>query len=373
MNLGVYVHFPFCEKRCPYCDFVTTDREDLHRLHRAGYVDVLRREWAMWRERHPEIGHVHLTSVFFGGGTPNLLTAKEISPLLTDILAGVGGLDVGLEITMEMNPGLSDRAELERVREAGINRASVGVQATSDRLLQTLGRIHTAADARRTIQWARELEFDSINADLMFAIPGQSLADWEQSLADVVSWGVDHVSAYNLTAKDETPLGDQVRAGEVELPGESRAVEMFERAHGLLNAAGYEHVEISNFAKPGHRCRHNWDVWMGLPYVGIGLGAHSYVGGERGWNTASWEDYHRAIGAGEMALRIDTSRNAGAERLETIYLGMRTTRGIDPVLVSEDEVQALCDEGLAENVDGRLRLTLRGWCVADAIVGRLVG
>ncbi|MBN1478153.1 radical SAM family heme chaperone HemW [Candidatus Sumerlaeota bacterium] len=378
MGFGIYIHFPFCRSRCPYCDFATTDDADLHRRFRTGYVEVLRREWALRRRAHPGIAASSLTSVYFGGGTPNLMSAEEIAPLLTDVLSGVGGMDVGLEITVEMNPGVTDASELHHLRETGINRASLGVQSTDDRLLRALGREHSASDARSAYEEIRETEFDSVGVDLIFGIPGQTLADWDATLREVIAWRPDHVSTYNLTAKDQTRLGDRVRSGEITLPGDDETIAMFAAAHGSLSEAGYEHFEISNFARPGHRCRHTSDVWRGEPYLGLGLGAHSCLGDERFWNTSDWEEYHRLIGDGELASSPDLERDTAARLAESLYLGLRTREGVSLDALAHLrktkrlKIEGLVEEGLAE-VDGdRLRLTLRGWAVADAVVSELI-
>jgi oxygen-independent coproporphyrinogen-3 oxidase len=338
-------------------------------------METLRREWRLWREQFPAIGHANLASIFFGGGTPNLLGADEISPLLTDVLAGVGGMDTGLEITMEMNPALSDMSALARLRDAGVNRASLGVQSTHDALLQGLGRDHTAEDAERLFMTAREVGFDSVNVDLIFAVPGQTLDAWSATLAEAIAWKPDHICTYNLTVKDETPLMTRVRAGEIALPDEDTQTAMYVAAHDQLTGAGFEHVEISNFAKPGHACRHNGDVWRGEPYIGLGLGAHSCFAGERSWNTAVWEDYHKSIARGELARCIDHDRDEHAIRAEQLYLGLRTREGVGLETIGKsanEKIQTLVDEGLAEIDENRLRLTLAGWCVADAVVQELM-
>jgi oxygen-independent coproporphyrinogen-3 oxidase len=284
---------------------------------------------------------------------------------------------------MEMNPGVTDAAALRELRAAGITRASLGVQSTHDRLLQGLGRDHSAEDARQAFRDARAAGFDNVNVDLMFAVPGQSLADWDETLAEVASWAPEHVSAYNLTAKDQTPLAAQVARGEIVLPGEAKQHAMFERAHGMLTAAGYEHVEISNYAKPGRACVHNGDVWRGEPYLGIGLGAHSCFGGERFWNTAAWDEYFKAIAAGEMPTRVDEDRDDAGKLLEDVYLGLRTREGVDFAAMKSrhgvdllatraNAVKDLVEEGLAALENGSLRLTLKGWAVTDAVVTALV-
>jgi oxygen-independent coproporphyrinogen-3 oxidase len=388
MNLGVYIHVPFCEARCPHCDFVTTDREDLHRRFRVGYVDTLRREWALWRGAHPDIGEGHLRSIYLGGGTPNLLRPEEIAPILTEIRAGVGRVDPEIEITAEMNPGHcdphplapspvkgeggSDAETMHRWREVGLNRVSLGVQSTEDRLLKTLGRTHTAGDARRAFETARAAGFANVNCDLIFAIPGQTISDWESTLREIGAWGPDHVSTYNLTAKDQTPLAAMVRAGELTLPDEETQWEMFMRADAVLSGAGLAHYEISNFARPGRECRHNGDVWRGVPYIGLGLGAHSCFAGQRLWNTAVWEDYHREIAEGKLPQRRDDARTEEGQRAEELYLGLRTRDGVPLNGKSSERIDALVKESLAVCAEDRLRLTVEGWAVADAIVAALI-
>lgn len=371
-TIGVYVHIPFCERRCPYCDFVTTDREDLHRRFRAVYVDTLRREWALWRAAHPVIAGMRLASVYFGGGTPNLLAPEELAPLIRDITGGVGEVEADVEITAEMNPGLSGEEALRRWRAVGVNRVSLGVQSTEDRLLEVLGRQHSAAAARQAFAWARAADFTNIGVDLIFAIPGQMLADWDRTLGEVLAWGPDHVSTYNLTAKDQTPLAARVRSGEIALPDEETQFAMFLRAHAVLSDGGLTHYEIANFARPGHACRHNSDVWRGRPYIGLGLGAHSFFAGERSWNTAVWEDYHSAVAAGRLPRCPDATRDAAGARAEALYLGLRTCEGIALDGLPPAKVEALCEEGLAVIDAGRLRLTVQGWAVADAVVAQFL-
>lgn len=368
---GVYVHFPFCTVRCPYCDFVTTDRDDLRALHRAGYVATVRREWALWRQAHPEIARMRLRSVFFGGGTPNLMTPGEIASVLDDLCGAAGEAGAGVEITVEMNPGVSGGDALRAMREAGVNRVSLGVQSTDDTLLRALGRDHTAADARRAFDDARAAGFTDINTDLIFAIPGQTEQGWRRTLREVAAWGPEHVCTYNLTAKDQTPLAARVRAGEIVLPGEETQHAMFLAAHRDLTAAGYEHVEVSNFARPGFACVHNGDVWRGVPYIGLGLGAHACFAGERSWNIAAWEDYHRTIAEGRRPRRVDV-RDQAARRAEALYLGLRTRDGVPVDGLDLAKVTALTGERLAVEQGGRLRLTVEGWAVMDAIVATLL-
>ncbi len=383
MNLGVYVHIPFCETRCPHCDFVTTDRADLHRRYRTEYVETLRREWALRRARHPDIATARLTSVFFGGGTPNLLAPDEIAPLLRDIRDGVDEATTDGEVTLEMNPGLSDADALRRLRAIGVNRVSLGAQSTHDRLLRALGRRHTARAARQSFDDARAAGFDNINVDLIFGIPGQSHADWKKTLAEVVRWNPEHICAYNLTVKDQTPLAARVRRGEITLPRDEVQCAMFERAHEMLTAAGLEHVEISNFARPGRACRHSGDVWRGESYLGLGLAAHSCLGGQRFWNTDDWEAYHRAIAADALPECPDAERTTAGRLAEDLYLGLRTRDGVDLAALQtrhgadlratkREKIEALIAEGLAALEGDRLRLTLRGWAVSDAAVAELL-
>ncbi|HLF41864.1 MAG TPA: radical SAM family heme chaperone HemW, partial [Acidimicrobiia bacterium] len=264
MAFGVYVHVPFCARRCDYCDFATwTDRAHLMEAYAAACVADL--------ERHYAAAAPEATSVFFGGGTPSLLPA----PLLVSILEAIPRAP-GAEVTVECNPDAVDPAKLAAYRAAGVNRLSFGVQSMRRHVLESLGRTHDPAGVGRAVAWARGAGFDNINVDLIYGADGESLDDWQATVDAALALDPAHVSAYALTVEPGTPLHRRIAAGEVAAPDDDDQADKYLAAVERLGAAGLESYEISNWARPGHECRHNLLYWTMGEYQGIGCAAHSH-------------------------------------------------------------------------------------------------
>ena len=370
--LGVYIHFPFCRSKCAYCDFVSyPGREELI----PAYVEALTGEIRDWRE---EISRRRIVSVFFGGGTPSLMDPEQMRVLLT-CLADTGCVSPDAEITMEANPGTVTPGALSAFRAMGVDRLSLGVQAAQDPLLRSIGRIHTLKEAAAAVDMAREAGFGNLNLDLMYGLPGQTEADWRETLEWAVSRDPEHISAYSLILEEGTPLYGRVMSGRSALPDEETTTGMQRAATAFLAGNGYARYEISNYAKPGRACRHNLLYWTREEYLGLGCAAHSFLGGERFHDPEDLAEYLR----GERCLdRERISEQAAME--ETILLGTRMLCGVDYGAfrrafgrdlreMRKDRIERLTDLGLIRDCPDALRLTERGLEVQNAVVAELVG
>ena len=268
-KLGIYIHIPFCVRKCAYCDFLSApaDAET-----RDAYVRALKEEIRSAGELD---GSYEGATVFFGGGTPSLLAGDELAGILDEI-SGQLLLRSDAEITVECNPGTLDRKKLEAYKRAGINRLSIGLQSADNRELRALGRIHTWEEFRENYEGVRELGFSNVNVDLMSALPGQTREGWKTTLEKVTDLNPEHISAYSLIIEEGTPFYEKYREGgscEAELPGEDLDRLMYEDTRAFLREKGYERYEISNYAKPGYECRHNLSYWERTDYKGFGIGA----------------------------------------------------------------------------------------------------
>jgi len=375
--LGLYIHVPFCVRKCGYCDFTSRAARP---STIARYVDALHREigeFVSWCTRNDRC----VATVFVGGGTPTLLPADVLAGLLGHALTAPMA-PMPAEVTVEANPGTVDRGYLEQLRRAGANRLSLGVQSLSDPILRRLGRIHSAADALDALEGARDAGFDHISADLMFGVPGQTESDFRDALQQIAQRGVRHISTYALTYEPGTPFGRARASGEASEMPEERVAALFPVADEALEPYGLRRYEISNFAMPGHECRHNLAYWRRQDYRGLGVAAHSFVAGERFWNASSVLGYIRA----ETAER----REAGRERLtpeqarvERVMLGFRLLdEGADMADLAiphgtsvggeRSKIALMVSRGLVTVEDGRVRLTRAGVLVADRVTADLL-
>jgi len=322
-DVSVYIHVPFCVRKCAYCAFYSEPVGN--RQPPRKFLNALLREIDL---RQTEFRGRTVTSVYFGGGTPSLLPPTWIATLL-NALAKVTDLSPSAEITLECNPGTTEHQSLKGYRDAGVNRLSVGVQSFNDGFLRFLGRIHSADEGRRALAEARSAGFENISADLIFGIPGQRIEDVLSDVQKLVSYGVVHVSAYELTVEEGTPFAAWVRSGRVRVPDETTLAKMYLSIHSELESVGFEHYEVSNYALPGRRSRHNLTYWRRLPYIGFGPSAHSFDGRVRSWNSASWENYVARLEKGDSLLegREDLSESEALE--EEIALSLRLAEGLD--------------------------------------------
>ena len=362
---GLYVHIPFCPQHCPYCGFAVVAG---WRTYHERYVDAVCRELACSGEEIQD----PFATVYFGGGTPSRLEPHHLARIL-ETAHSTCGLEADCEISLEANPGREDSARFGDFRRIGFNRISIGAQSFRDSSLKRLGRLHSAADAETAFESARTAGFASVNLDLIFAVPGVPRSDWLGTLDRAIRLSPDHVSTYSLTIEEGTRLEKQVASGRVRPLPEDEEAEQFSLGMQALSQAGYEQYEVSNFAKPGHRCRHNTAYWYRGEYLGIGMSAHSHLKGVRSWNCANLHEYMSAVeerGSAEAGQEVIDPFTENRERL---FLGLRTRDG---VALSEGERLRLWNElkplplvteGYLELGDSHLRLTPKGMPVADAI------
>ncbi|MGB8909554.1 MAG: radical SAM family heme chaperone HemW [Candidatus Cybelea sp.] len=368
--LGVYVHLPFCPYLCPYCDFA---KWPLRASSARRYLEALMVE--IDREPPAAAG-----SIYLGGGTPNAYDAPAVVGVLARLARRFPG---AREISIELNPELLRDGDLSAYREAGVTRLSIGVQSFEPDEIRTLGRKHTVEQIGRVVESARSSEFQSVSLDLMFAVPGQTPSSWRHSLRRAIELDVDHISAYGLTVEENTPYA----AWRAREPGaffdDAREAELYAIAIEMLQAAGYEQYEISNFARPGHRCAHNCNYWANGEYVGVGVGAASYRDGRRSVHTRSLDEYVAAVVEGRPipsdAERLEGLRRAG----EAMMLALRTAQGvglsefkerygIDVMTDYAPIVARFARTGLLERVGDRMRLTMRGRFLANDVCGAFV-
>ena len=373
-GFGVYIHIPFCRHRCHYCDFNTYEgQDDQH----AAYVDALVAEIMRWPgESRPA------TSVFFGGGTPTLLSPEQLGRVLDAVRVRVR-LAPDAEVTIEANPETVDVASLIALRESGFNRISIGVQSLVPKVLLGLGRTHPPEVALAAIAAARAAGFEDINADLIYGSPWETDADWATSLSGVVDSGVDHISAYALTVEEGTPLATLVRTGRLADVDPDVQAERHAVAERELSAAGFERYEVSNWAQSGRASRHNVLYWCAGDYLGFGAGAHAHLQGERWWTTRLPRDFIDAVSSDGSTVDGSERLEADARAGEALMLGLRLRSGIlledfatrfgsDAIATREATFVELEDKGLLERASGRLRLTERGTLLANDALCRLL-
>jgi putative oxygen-independent coproporphyrinogen III oxidase len=362
---GLYVHVPFCLTRCGYCDF--NAYAGLGHLAER-YVRALMKEarlaGAAWRAER-------FGSIFLGGGTPTTLPAGEIVNLI-DHLRSSFAVDLGAEVTVEANPDTVDDAYLGELRPA-VTRLSLGVQSFDETVLLALERVHSPASARRAFAAVRAAGFDDVNLDLIYGADGESVASWRRTLEEAMALGPDHVSAYALTIEPATPLGRKVAAGLVPPPDPDLQAEMYELACELLGGAGYGHYEISNWARPGHRCRHNLVYWRRRPYLGLGAGAHSFRDGRRWWNERPPQAYLEAVEAGRLPVGGDEVLTEEDRRLEDVFLRLRTDAGLPSAEVDPSRAELYLSAGLLVRRNGGYVLTERGMFLANDLALALSG
>jgi oxygen-independent coproporphyrinogen III oxidase len=383
---GIYLHIPFCRIKCPYCDFVSVaGRED--RL--PGYVASLRRELELrferpeWRDRRP-------STLYFGGGTPSLLEAGQLAGLLEQV-ERLGRPGAPMEVTLEANPGTVDRTKLRALREAGVNRLTIGCQTFRPDLLPRLGRIHDVADSLRALDDAAAVGFSSLNLDLMFGIPGQTLADWAEDLDTALATGADHLSLYDLTVEPGTEFARLRDAGRLELPDDEQRAAMYELAVERLGQAGLARYEVSNFARAGSECLHNRIYWQGDPWIGAGVAAHGFepsLGaphhGRRWWNHGSLGAWAEQVAAGRLPEHGDELLTRTQAMDERFLLGLRTRDGVDLDRFERDfgfdpaarlgaTLRDAIDRGLLTLDGGALKVSEVGVIILDSLVERLCG
>lgn len=372
--VSIYLHVPFCATRCGYCDFNTYTAAELGAepgSSRQAFLDAARAEIGLAAR---VLGRRSVRTVFVGGGTPTLLSAEE----LTGLLAALGDafdLAADAEVTTECNPESVDARYLEALVAGGFNRISFGMQSSRPHVLRVLERRHTPGRVPQVVDWARAAGFDSVSLDLIYGTPGETADDWAASLAAALACEPDHVSAYALIVEDGTRLAHQIRRGEVPRPIDDVQADFYEQAEARLTAAGLHWYELSNWSRPGHECRHNLAYWRGNAWWGIGPGAHSHVGGTRWWNVKHPRSYSAALHEGRSPAAAREVLQPEDRRVERVLLESRLAEGLDLAVLTDSErarVPLLAARGLVTGERDRLRLTVRGRLLADAVVRDLL-
>lgn len=372
---GAYVHVPFCATRCGYCDFNTYTSGELQGTTQRQYVGAVLAEIDLARRVIPDAPP--LSTVFFGGGTPTLLAAAD-QALLLKALAEAFGLASDVEVTTEANPESVTAEQLDALRMAGFNRISFGMQSAVPHVLATLDRAHTPGRVVEAVGQARAAGFDSVSIDLIYGTPGETVDEWRTSIEAAIALEPEHVSAYALIVEEGTALSRRVARGEIAGADDDDQAAKYEIADDLLNAAGYDWYEVSNWASaPEYRSRHNLAYWMGHHWWGFGPGAHSHVGGTRWWNVKHPRAYAERLAAGYSPALAREVLDAPTRALERVLLEVRLRDGLEVKVLSNDarnDCELLVQEGLADGralASGRLVLTLRGRLLADLVVRRL--
>ncbi len=367
---GLYIHIPFCKSRCIYCGFYSTTRLNC----RQAYTDALCKEMQL-REKPM------LDTIYLGGGTPSQLTPQQLRQLFHTI-AELYHIASDAEVTIECNPDDITPSFVETLSQLPVNRVSMGVQTFDDQRLRFLRRRHTARQAEEAIRLLRGGGITNISIDLMFCFPGQTLPEWDEDITKALSLGVEHISSYSLMIEEDTPLWNMERDGKLSLPGDDLYIMMYKSLVRRLTQAGYEHYEISNFALPGRRSRHNSSYWAEVTYLGIGAAAHSYDGKSRQWNVSDIDKYITSINKGMIPSESETL-DPHTRFNDLITTSLRTSRGISLEKVRKEYGDTM-SQYLSKQAgrwieskhllqeDGYLRLTLSGIMISDTIMSDLV-
>ena len=373
-GLSLYIHVPFCIKKCGYCSFVSYSGRD-HLI--PDYVKAL-------------IGEIKLTNrpqstietIYFGGGTPSLFTDFQIGAIL-DTISETYTIVPGAEITLEANPGTINAKYLRSVKSIGVSRLSLGIQSLDDADLKFLGRCHSVEGARRAIFDSRQAGFENLSLDFIYGLPNRPTNRWESMIDEIIDIGAEHLSLYGLTLEPDTPLGQAVANGEVRTPDADQEATEYEIACFKLETAGYRHYEISNWARPGFESRHNSNYWKRGEYLGIGIAAHSFIDSRRLSNTQNLDEYLEIIGDGRLPNVEIENITTEMAMSETIFLGLRLEEGISMDDIGRQfsidlrsqyaaEIAELSGLGLVETSTGRLKLTPKGRLLGNEVFLRFL-
>lgn len=371
MQWGVYVHIPFCKRKCNYCDFASYGgREEA----RETYVDALGVE-TLVRGQEMVLKHGRPATLYMGGGTPTALTLDQMGTVMALMKSVFGEPE---EFTVEVNPGTVDEEYLKKLREWGANRLSIGVQSFDDDILKRLGRIHTAAQAKETIRAARGAGFENISLDLMYGLPGQTMEILENSVEKALELAPQHISIYGLQVEEGTPFYRDQQEEKLALPPEADTEAMYDYMTEFLPEKGWRRYEISNFARPGKESKHNLSYWQDVPYLGLGSAAHSYLDGMRLENVADLDEYINTIKSGSLPLRSEEDPSEQHHMEEFAFLALRTARGIDKKKFKETfgrdlrsvygkKINRLVREGLLQENKKSISLTKAGAKVGNQV------
>lgn len=380
MAFGVYVHIPYCVKKCPYCDFNSYGVGES--FPEQNYTESVLNELEMYAHL---LDKTRLTSIFFGGGTPSLFEARNIERIITKIKNAAAPQD-NLEVSLEINPKTADLDKLKGLREAGVNRVSFGVQSFSERKLKYLGRINSPDDSRSILEDAKRAGFENFNIDLMYGTTDETFDEWQNDLERAITFNSTHISAYCLMIEEGTVFGNLHRRGKLPLPDDEYLSDIITFTTGYLQENGYNQYEISNYSKKDFECRHNMLYWGGDNYLGVGAGAHSHLKSEgRGWgirhgNIKNPGLYMKSVRAGERPLGFTEELEKHEALEDTVLMGLRLNTGLefdslrDSYGVSPDEnkINYLVKGGLIEIRGGSVRLTEKGNLLSNAVIERFL-
>lgn len=373
-ELGIYIHIPFCKSKCYYCDFISYAGCE---QHIENYIEKVIQEMEQY-----DFSNYNVTTIYIGGGTPSYIDATYIKQLLDVLKSKISKNETKwekIDITIEVNPGTVIKRKLEQYKSLGINRISIGLQSTNDKLLKQIGRIHNYQQFKEVYQDIKETGFENVNVDLMIGLPNQSIQDIKKDLKDIIDMNPNHVSVYSLIVEEGTKMEQLIKSGELQLPDEELERQMYWYVKNTLELNGYEHYEISNFAKKGRESKHNLNCWEQKEYVGLGVAAHSYLNGVRYSNPIfnsnyEWDFKHKKI---EEEQTIDDMKK------EYMLLGLRKINGVsiqkfkekygeNPIFLYKNELEELVNDGLLE-IDGDwIRLTYKGIDLANLVWEKFV-
>jgi oxygen-independent coproporphyrinogen-3 oxidase len=379
-ELGIYIHIPFCKQKCYYCDFVSYSNKCSEVKE---YIESLKKEIEEF-----DFSNYKVTSIYIGGGTPSYIDSIYIVEILSELKEKLKCNLIefkDIEITIEVNPGTVDTKKLNDYKKSGINRLSIGLQSTKNDILKKIGRIHTYQEFLEIYKLARETGFKNINIDLMIGIPGQKIGDLKNTLQDIIKLEPEHISVYSLIIEENTPIEKMLENGEIKLPDEDLERNMYWYVKNTLELNGYNHYEISNFAKFGKESRHNLNCWNQEEYIGFGVAAHSYLNGIRFSNTINVEEYiqHLENNRKEENIQIEESQSLEDKKNEFMMLGFRKIQGVDiarfkekfidnPIFLYREKLNKLVEEGLIEVDLNHIKLTNKGIDLANLVFEEFV-
>jgi oxygen-independent coproporphyrinogen-3 oxidase len=366
-GMHIYLHVPFCARRCSYCDFAIAVRRE---IPSEAYVSAVLHEWGLWQLEPVWQESLEIPTIYFGGGTPSRISPGAIGRLL-DRIGHDRQVQPDAEITLEANPDDVTPEAARAWRAAGVTRISLGVQSFDPRVLGWMHRVHTVDQIFRAVEAVRDAGIADLSVDLIFGLPRAQDRDWPRDLDQAFSLGPEHVSLYGLTVEAHTPLGHWTSRGEVTPVDDETYAAEFLAAHAALIARGYEHYEVSNAGRPGHRARHNSAYWQRASFIGLGPSAHSALGRERRWNVRDWSAYERLASAGKSPQEARELLDDEAIALEELYLGLRTIDGLADQRIPPEVRGRWEQAGWVVGGSDRVRLSPEGWLRLDALVASI--
>ena len=383
-ELGIYIHIPFCKKKCYYCDFVSFSNLE---NKQTGYIEALKKEISCY-----DLEEYNVTTIYIGGGTPSYIDCYEIKEILDELRKRLKNNETkfsDIEITIEVNPGTVDKEKLEVYKLSGVNRLSIGLQSTKDILLKEIGRIHTYKEFLQSYEHAKQVGFENINVDLMLGLPNQSIQDMKDSLKEVIKMEPNHISIYSLIVEEKTPIKKLIEEGELQLPEEIQERRMYWYVKSMLELRGYNHYEISNFAKEGRESKHNMNCWEQKEYIGLGVAAHSYINGIRYSNVTDLDCYIKNMmelknvkkqlqSKTNIIYNICEIQNLEDKQKEYMLLGLRKIQGVsitkfkekyveNPIFLFRKQMEKLTKEDLLQIDGDYIRLTNKGLDFANQV------